>query len=233
MRHKALEGMTEIEIDALYDELREVAGDLHIPQLEAVITVSLIKPNGEKIEQFSRHSRSFTRNLFNHHAWRHSVYSEDSAWADGDLTLRNTSGTILGNTGVCPYVHVANMKTGGYCFRTYGHIAGTDDTAEDFGDYQLGSEIAHGTGAGQLSRGLCSFHSEGWSAGGPYYWATWDRYLTNSSGGEITAYEFGTQWRSRTPANTIMWSRDVEAGGVAIPNGDILYIAYEHRISYP
>jgi len=233
MRHARLVNKTEKEIDALYDEMREVAGKLHVPTMEAVIAVSLIKPNDQEVKQFRRHSRSFTRNMYSLHSWRMAIYTEDNAWGDGYLCMRNTGGTIVGRSGRPPYIHANNMQTGSYGFRAGGFEAGTDNTAESIDDYQLGAEIADGTGAGELSRATTAFQSKGWNAGSSYYYSIFDRLLTNGSGAEITAYEFSCQWRSRTNSHYLMMSRDVEAGGVAIPNGDILKISYEHRISYP
>lgn len=233
MRHESLAGKTEKEIDALYDEMRDISAKLHIPTIEAVIAVSLIKPDGEKIEQFRRHSRSFTRNMYVHHTWRMSWWSYEDSWADGSLTLKSYGGDTIGNSDGPPYVQISNIENGLYGYRYYGHYVGSDNTAEGFEDYTLGAEIPHGNAAGQLLRGICRLDSEGWTGGGPYYWSIWDRDFDNNSGNTIDVYEFCTIWRSATPDQDIMWSRDVEAGGVAVPNGDTLHLSYEHRISFP
>ena len=77
----------------------------------------------------------------------------------GYMSAKNIAGTVLYATG-------SNVDRSGLAVpsstglvpnsavSTFGMVVGTSDTAFSIDDYKLGSKVAHGSGAGQLSYGI-------------------------------------------------------------------------------
>jgi len=74
---------------------------------------------------------------------------------------------------------------------TLGIVAGTGTNAVTISDYALQTQIAHGTGAGQLSYAAVLFPNTNVTVDGSNCYYDFNRTFTNSSVGSITINEIG------------------------------------------
>jgi len=112
---------------------------------------------------------------------------------------------------------------------SYGLQVGTGTTANSTSTYALASQIANGTGSGQLSYGS---HSYSWSTG--LTSTTVARSFSNGSGASITVSEVGLVWESGgtsflTDSNTYIMIRDILSSSVTIANGG--FTTFQYTIS--
>ena len=110
---------------------------------------------------------------------------------------------------------------------TFGPVVGTGTTDPAWGDYNLGTKIAHGTGTGQLSYGAVTFNAPVTDGNDRYFEVI--RVFTNLSGASITVYEFGII--CYTGSYYFLVCRDVNASGIEIPNGQALTLTYKIKIT--
>ena len=141
------------------------------------------------------------------------------------LTVKDTGGSnrtlflVLGGNSylfdVCDVAADAN----------YGIVVGTGNTAPTISDYQLGTLIANGVGAGAMQYGTVSFGAPG--AGATTSQLTITRNFTSNTGG-ITVNELGLYCRGFDggAVRYFMIIRDVIAGGITVPAGQTLTINY-------
>jgi len=240
MRHIELIDMTDKEVDSLYDEMRELAAELHVPlPHERLIVETISASSGERTKHIDRYSKSFTRNVYNIWLMNLAPFLQGTTYADGSKASKVRASTIKNyvNTSLCTQEAELNPGIGYYVTGTltvYGVVVGTGNTPESFDDYTVETLIPHGTGGGQLSYAGMTQNSSGWDVGGGYWHNKYTRPFTNGSGGTVTVYEFIQYWGAWVPSfMTFLFSRDVEAGGIAVPNGDVLEVSYEHRVTFP
>jgi len=103
---------------------------------------------------------------------------------------------------------------------TQGITVGTGTGAVAPSDNKLGTQIAHGTGAGQLSYGGMGFGSVSTTA--TQTKLTMSRAFTNNSGSTITIQEIGLYACFMDNSNNLRifcLIRDLVAGGQAVLNG--------------
>lgn len=112
---------------------------------------------------------------------------------------------------------------------TYGLVVGTGAGAESNTDYALGTQIAHGVGAGQLDYGAHSFTAP--SVVGSNVDMIVSRDFYNGSGGSITVTEVGGYTRSRVGAayNYFCVLRDLLDTSVPVANTETLTLQYTLR----
>jgi hypothetical protein len=110
---------------------------------------------------------------------------------------------------------------------TRGIVLGTGTTAVAWDDYKLESQIAHGTGSGQLSYGASSVSIPSPASG--YIVLPLTRDFTNSSGGNVTVREAGVyslgHYSTNNTAN-FCTVRDVLSTPQVIPNGTTVTVTY-------
>lgn len=111
---------------------------------------------------------------------------------------------------------------------TAGIVVGSSDTPVSIDDYKLVSQIAHGTGVGQLQYGATTTEdifktSNSWTF-------RIVRTFTNGSGATVTVKEIGLYVRLGMPTSphyyTAMFSRDVLTTPINVPNGATLTVRY-------
>ncbi len=98
----------------------------------------------------------------------------------------------------------------------FGPVVGTGTNAVAIADHALQTQIAHGTGSGQLDHQLTEVLNLGTSGSTRSFQSR--RVFINSSGGAITINECGIYIRSGTPLYFCV-VRDVVSPGVAVPDG--------------
>ena len=108
-----------------------------------------------------------------------------------------------------------------------GILVGTGTTAPAVDDYKMETQIAHGTGAGQLEYSAVTFGAPTSDATTSQFTVT--RNFANNSGGDITVNEIGLavcSYQSGNAEHNQLVVRDVIAGGIAVPNGQTLTVNY-------
>jgi hypothetical protein len=124
----------------------------------------------------------------------------------------DTGGTSRGISADTYPLLALNAGSGG---STFGIVVGSSDTPVTRDDYKLGSQIAHGSGTGQLMYGAMSHDTPTpYSTG---YLIRSMRVFTNNSGADITVKEIGVYCNSFGYYNCLI--RDVLTTPVTIPNG--------------
>ncbi len=189
-------------------------------ELGCMLDLVVTDMSGKITQQISKRSESFVRQFLELLFIQAAGIPEVTGYAAGVRDTGNTS-----RTGI----HMAGYNfacDGGAGIVTHGIVAGTDNTAPTISDYALGTLIAHGTGAGQLSYGAVTFAVPVADATTSQFTIT--RNLANGSGGAITVNELGLYVKGYDYSTTyyFMAIRDVIAGGISVPNGQTLTVNY-------
>ena len=219
----------------IYEQMRKIAGRLNTIVIEPILRFKLVDRKTGRVKlKRERHSHSYVRNAFVWQTMAVSQKSEGSTYADGDLGFWRTSDTFQGAwmQSTTPESSIEGFYHTVAGVDDRGIIVGRDATAEDFDDWELGNPITDGTGPNQLEY-IAMTKSEGWNGGSSYYWSSGVRPLDNNtvSPATITVYEVALFYE--VSSSIILIARDIDAGGVAVPNGDRLYVEYETRVSFP
>jgi len=196
------------------------------------IDITVRRPDGSVRLEKTEEGHSFLANFiktFYAAAMMHHAPNVDGA----AMTLTDTGGTArAGNTGTCetvwgqPTLMSCNALVAD---STYGVLVGTDTGAvypKDIANYKLGTQIAHGTGAGQLSHSNHSIVGSSVTATDSIAGIT--RTFANVSGGSITVNEIGlaTKMYWDMAYRYFMIIRDLLAAPVVVAHGESLTISY-------
>jgi hypothetical protein len=208
-------------------ELREVAVKETGDNIEVFLHAYNYTAEGHLTQRLIQRSDSFLPNFLG------MLYSQMNAPYNGSGTSGsgpNTSGTnepfINNYTGVqmADESFTTNAPGG---TASYGIQVGTGTAANSTSTYALASQIANGTGSGQLSYGS---HSYSWSTGGVSAVAT--RLFINNSGASVTMSEVGLAFASNSsgPYYFIML-RDVLSSSFTVANGASFVAQYTISIT--
>jgi hypothetical protein len=144
-------------------------------------------------------------------------------------TTHDTSGSLfsMGNTNNTPNPNVGSWGAvlGPVNDDTYGIVLGTGVTPVTDTDYVMETQIAHGTGSGQLSHGATSATPAG-DAGGQATLQV-ERTFQNNSGADIIVKEIGIyvkQVNSSGSYNYVLIARDNYE--VTIPNASVRTVVF-------
>ena len=121
------------------------------------------------------------------------------------------------------------MDSGLGTSQNWGTVVGTGNAAVTLTDYKLQTQIAAGTGAGQLVHGTQQYSSGPFTSGSSNYFFL-GRSFTNLSGGAITVNEMGL-YGFYTGPYYICLARDLITGGVTINDGKVGYFQYKFQIT--
>jgi len=138
------------------------------------------------------------------------------------VSMTDTSNTARSQGCYRPFILVAAAAVS-----AYGLVVGTGSGAVTLTDYRLGTQIAHGVGAGQLSYGGTGLVAPS-TSGADRSWQA-SRTFTNSSGGDITVNEVGIYVYSSNPYYYCI-ARDL-TGGVLIANTKVGTLTYTFKIT--
>lgn len=230
---------------------------LHIlPSPLLFVTIDEHDKDGGIKQRITFKSNSFVRNAYNVLAYQSgAAYGYGSGtFGDGYLTIKNTAGTSYNFSslpGGYQYVVAAtafrSSATVGtpdsrISFSDAGGVrAGSSDQAETFDDCNLISEIAHGTGTGQLTYGTASYTGPLWDGDNRYLYSTYGRLFSNTSGDDITIKEIGLfnyvglrshVYDANYNSQKCLWARDVLPTPITIPNGASRMITYTIKFAY-
>ena len=222
----------------IYNQMRKIAGKLNTRIIEPIVRLKVIDGKSGRIKLFrERHSHSYVRNMFVSTTLAVPFTPVGSTYADGDMVWKDTDGSVSGATSNLQDIDPETVGSGYFGAASgdhHGVLVGRDATAEDFDDdFVLGNLVTDGTGPNQMEYLLTS-KAEAWVGGSSYYSSTWTRGFDNvpAAPATITIFEVGLVYIPASALN-IMHARDIDAGGVAVPNGDRLIVEYEIRTSFP
>jgi len=217
---------------AIYEKMRKIAGKLNTRIIEPIVRIKLVdgKSGAVKLAR-QHHSHSFVRNMYVNVTIAPTLQVEGTLYADGHLRTWRLEDSL----GQSIIQDLTPESLGGGFYAAvdddhHGILVGRDATAESFDDFELGNLVTDGSGPNQLEY-IQMTKSESWVGGSSYYESTWTRALDNGSGSPVTIYETGLFYDDTGISHLI--TRDIDAGGVAVPDGDRLYVEYEIRTSFP
>lgn len=219
----------------IYERMREVAKKINTRVVEPIVRFRIVDGKTGKEKLFrERHSHSFVRNKYVRVTAAVPFQKEGTLYADGHLRLWETDNVVYPLDSVGQSSTPESLGNGFYADVSeddLGVVVGRDATAESFDDYELGNLITDGSGPNQFEY-LVTIKAEAWNGGSSYYSSTWTRGYDNSSGAGVTVYEVGIIYHFNALSKFLI-SRDIDAGGVLVPNGDRLFVEYEIRTSFP
>jgi hypothetical protein len=182
-------------------------------------------------------SKSYVRNFYNwavsQLAGAHS-YAGGGGYGAGKLTLKSTAGDVVYSSDYLTCIYGKGDYIAAAEVATYGIVVGSADTAESFDSYFLGTQIAHGTGAGQLyynaqEAAIYTYDSENKKAKVRH-----SRLFENNSGGSITIKEVAFCHKYYKPsAVNYMTIRDLLQTPVVLSDGQSVRFYYEISFTYP
>jgi hypothetical protein len=211
---------------------------LHLPPVpKTFIQLDVHMPNGEHVLEYKTRSKSWVRNAYNVFTSQMLDIIGDSGgvtYGAGKLPIKKLDGSVLNNETGEWNMGSGNIGsyTGGAGVVTKGIVVGTGVVAENFEDHILGTLIANGTGAGQLSY-VGGTNGVGVYDGGTKKWtATHVRIMNNNSGGEIVVGEVAI-YANINSFSYGMICRDLLGVPVAVANTAQLTVTYTIDITYP
>ena len=182
-------------------------------KVEAWIEVFKIE-NGKKIVIKRRKARSFVKAF---------IGLLNVQMAGASRSIIDTGGTSRSISNSSYNFQV----TAGAGTSAYGIQVGTGTNPVTIDDYKLQSQIAHGTGAGQLQYGATSVDAYAVSSGKAFF--NVQRLFTNNSGGDITVKEIGLV--SCIGGTSYYGLLDRTLMEFTIPNGGTRGVSYEIRVT--
>ena len=228
-----------------FEQLGKLHKKLHIPIPQSFLETQIWDRDGNTIHHAQRRTQSWNRNAYNIALCTFAVKdADDNAFSGGNLGLKNTSGTIgygnaiplvVLNQGTTSADSAGNGVLAASANANFGILVGDDNTAVTFEDYVLGSKIAHGEGAGQLSHTAMQAHDESYVSGTKTYTITHARYFNNNESGEgaISVEEacLVTYGYTTAGANYFLLSRDL-TGSLSVPYQGQLKVSYAISLVY-
>lgn len=166
--------------------------------------------NGKVIHRERRVSRSWLEN------YNHMMFG---AFISENVTVTDLDGSPVEVPGPGYY---SFWCKGGANVDYQGVVIGTDDTAVTISDYKLGTQIAHGGGAGEMQYLATVIPSPTVDATSSFYTLT--RQFIDQSGSSITVREIGIY--GRAGSIYIGYARDVLGTPAVVPDGGGLTVIY-------
>lgn len=217
-------------------EPSELARILRIPIVRAYLEIEVRDKDGKVIVKRKQESHSWQRWAY------HLIFSElaaVNAHTDDGLGVTDTGGSVRSGAYAFALHHSLTQKANNYGYTApadsalIGIVVGTGIGAESFEDHALGTLIASGEAAGELS----------YSASAAYAVTTVDttkkntlvRYFNNNSGGAITVNEVGLYIRAYVDNDLryVMTARDLVSPGVEVVDTGQLKVTYTIELIYP
>ena len=241
-------GKTQIYLSRL---LGKASRALHlIPPSLVMYSVEVADSDGCHVSGYNSKSNSWVRNAMNWMAMfallMPDAGSGTAVFGDGYLNIKNISGVIDDGwfAGTRRWSNTANRQD----YHTFqgttagtdgGIIVGSSSETESFEAYNLGSQILHGTSAGQLSYNAGSLVSVSWDSVASKWVSVGQRTFTNNGSSAVTVREIGykkyiTSQASQTiyEAQTILMIRDVLPEEKVVNPGQTLTVTFTIEFPY-
>ena len=224
-----------------YQQLRRLGQELKIPTFEAFLELEVRNRSGQIMHHHRQRSHSWVRNAYNHLFCQMAAKdANDATFGAGKLSGKQTNGTVRGIGYPFGYGESNSVDGTSYGLRaaagidTKGIQIGSGTNAETFEDYALQTQIANGTGAGQMSYIASEVHSIAYDAGTKVLRNTLIRYFNNNSGGNVNVNEVGiVAYLQGQFSQNYMMSRDKLPATITVPNTGQLRVTYTIQLTYP
>jgi len=185
--------------------------------LNAILELTVKDKDGKVTEHRVQKSESFVRQ------WLELLYIQASGMRWYGYPVRDTSDAVrqvqAGEESMNANAPATNI--------TYGVVVGDDSTAPTIDDFALISQIAHGTGGGELQYSDMAIAHPAFDA--TLSQLTVTRDFANGSGATVTVYEIGlilTMQEIDETTRYFLVIRDAIGAGIAIPAGQTLTVNY-------
>lgn len=224
-----------------YQKLRRLGQELKIPTFEAFLELEVRDGNGRITHHHRQRSHSWVRNAYNHLFCQMAAKdANDATFGAGKLSGKQTNGTVRGIGYPFGYGESNSVDGTSYGLRaaagidTKGIQVGSGTNAETFEDYALQTQIANGTGVGQISYIASEVHSIAYDAGTKVLRNTLIRYFNNNSGGNVNVNEVGiVAYLQGQFSQNYMMSRDKLPATITVPTTGQLRVTYTIQLTYP
>lgn len=207
------EAKTELTVEKA--EPKEISIEVGPGEVGAMLELVLTDKDGKVVERRVMKSKSFVRQFLElMYVAGQQIDTIGYLWFTiKDIT--NTARNIAAASTLLTAVAAAGTSSRGI-------VLGTGDAAVTINDYQLQTQIAHGTGGGQLQYGGMTFAAPSATASTSQYMLT--RPFSNGSAGDITVKEIGVYAGSN--GYNFLIIRDVLSPTITVPVGQTLTINY-------
>ena len=146
--------------------------------------------------------------------WAHNIYGTGNSIKD-----------ITGTDRTITFYNTTRWKCNGAANDdSLGIVVGSGTTEVTIDDYQLATQIAHGSSAGQLSHGDTTFNAPVTSGQSRYFEVV--RTFTNNSGGTVMVREIGLHSRNEAGTYSFLSLRDVLASAIEVADTKVLTVTY-------
>lgn len=179
-------------------------------KLWAYFTLEVRDREGRLLKRIRRRSRSYVIGFLDFLA---------ADWRNASGSITDTGGTSRTVTPAMDYA-----CNGAYQDDTYGPVVGTGTTAVAVTDTKLVTQIAQGSGAGQLDHLATTTTAPATSGSTRSF--TVQRVFVNNSGGTITIQECGVYGLESANSWKFCLVRDLVSGGQAVANGGSATLTY-------
>ncbi|MCD6132244.1 MAG: hypothetical protein J7J61_09105 [Candidatus Hydrothermae bacterium] len=201
--------------------------------LTAEITLEKYDKNGQLLQSIKHKSRSFLKQFIQFI----EAMTRQANTTGTDIT--GTARTIYGSSGYSPARNLFCTPGAAHGYADsqrvrgrgdeVGIVVGSGTTAVAPDDYKLETQIAHGTGTGQLIYLGCGLKPVVVSA--PDAYMDLVRFFENQSGGDVTINEVGIYAVDGYDYYQFCICRDVLATSVTVANGELLKVRYRIKVS--
>lgn len=231
---------SELALERIFQRYLKAALDLHVPALEAFVTLEVFDKAGVRTSIHRQRCKSWTRNAYNMMFSQLAVVNcDDSTFEAGKLSAKDTGGTIRYGSYPFGLPYAQSAEALGYGYRAtatnnlMGIVVGSGEGAEDFEDNALGTQIEDGTATGELSH--VASEAPAITYASLVFKNTLIRYFNNNSGASIDVNEvalYGSLMVAGS-AKYIMTCRDLLGSTVAVADTGQLKVTYEITLTYP
>ena len=183
-------------------------------QIVGELELRILDKNGELERMFTKPMNSLIRNF------TRLVYGELNSAA---CNMYDTSGTLRAEAYTS-----GRALNAGIGNQNYGIQVGTGTNPVTISDYKLQTQIANGTGAGQLAYQATVVSGIYEDANQSYFTVT--RNFNNGSGGTITVQEAGLVHYNAANSWYFLHARDL-TGAIDVLNGKTLVVQYTFKVA--
>lgn len=213
---------------------------LHLPA-PPVMSYAINVDDGGKQDICSK-SESWVRNALNCFETTSlfgDVKESGTVFGDGKISFKLVNGTVENLNGIGQIASIVGYSEAATYWvanqSNNGIVVGSGNAAESFDDYKLSTQIAHGTGAGQLSHGATTRVTRTWDEANRKWVIAIQRSFTNNSGNSIDVAEIGYQsaiYRPSVLAGPYLYVRDVLPEIISVPATKTLTVTYTAEFAY-
>ena len=240
------------KLETKYRRFEKLGTELKLPVFKTFLEMEVRDKDGKTIHAHKQRSHSWNRNAYNFLFSQMAAYglTGTNIFEAGAISLKWTTGSIYPNgsnwglnkvAGWDEDINLNDRSTNTGLLATAGStdkgiIVGTNNFPESFDGYVLGAAIANGSGAGQMDYAQSDLHSVSYDAPTKTLTDTLIRYINNNSGANIGVNEVALYGRVKfnsAGTGSIMFSRDLLASTVTVPNTGQLKVTYTIQLAYP